>query len=286
MVKSFDNMVFKEILGFSQKSLNKFNSAFSIAEAFIMLTIVSVALAAAAPMITKQIKHNNLSNVQTNLLGREINQAETSINRNTTSINNINESIAELTADVEYILDNAVIQGLLSGNKNYDNDIAQLREQLDGKLNSLQDDVAGLSTDISDIKKLVPSGTIIFYDGTSCPSGWSVLTNKYPNAKNAFIRNLDGSGRSLGNWQQNAAPEISGSFDANVNDFVSYGRNEDKPKGSFYYTGEKGYGADGDFADFSGHVGFKASLSSSVYGRNNATEIRPDNIAFLACRKN
>lgn len=29
--------------------------AFSIAEAFIMLTIVSVALAAAAPMITKQI---------------------------------------------------------------------------------------------------------------------------------------------------------------------------------------------------------------------------------------
>ena len=50
--------------------------AFSIAEAFIMLTVVSVALAAAAPMITKQIKHNNLSNVQTNLLGREINQAE------------------------------------------------------------------------------------------------------------------------------------------------------------------------------------------------------------------
>ena len=50
--------------------------AFSIAEAFIMLTVVSVGLAAAAPMITKQINHNNLSSVSTNMLGRQINNIQ------------------------------------------------------------------------------------------------------------------------------------------------------------------------------------------------------------------
>ena len=263
--------------------------AFSIAEAFIMLTIVSVALAAAAPMITKQIKHNNLSSMQTNLLGREINQAETSINRNTTSINNINESIAELTADVDSLMDNAVIQGLLSGNKNYDNDIENLRQQIDNKID--EEDLTELSGQISAkadtskvnelenaIKNLVPSGTVIFYDGTSCPNGWSKLTNKYPNAKNAFIRNLDGSGRSLGNWQQNAAPDIQGSFDGNTDDGT------DLKTGAFSDAGIRARGSNG--APYGGIIKFAASAYSGVYGRNNATEIRPDNIALLACRKN
>lgn len=58
-------------------------NAFSIAEAFIMLTVVSVGLAAAAPMITKQIKHNNFSTVQANMLGRQINnvQSQASVDR-------------------------------------------------------------------------------------------------------------------------------------------------------------------------------------------------------------
>ena len=54
--------------------------AFSIAEAFIMLLVVSVAIGLSAPMMTKQIKHNNLSSVRANLFEREIERLQRQIN--------------------------------------------------------------------------------------------------------------------------------------------------------------------------------------------------------------
>ena len=119
----------------------------------------------------------------------------------------------------------------------------------------------------------------MYFDLAACPSGWTALSSKYPKAANAFIRNQSGSGRDIGNWQQNAAPEIEGTFDGNVND------NNGGKTGSFYKVDEvSGYGADGEYDG--GKIGFKASKSSAVYGRNGAKEVRPDNIVLLACRKN
>ena len=119
----------------------------------------------------------------------------------------------------------------------------------------------------------------MYFDLDSCPDGWDELINKYPNSANAFIRNKSGTARTLGSWQQNAAPEIEGRFDGNTNDDNLNGKT-----GAFYSINTGWYGADG--ANGGGIVGFNASKSSAVYGRENATEVRPDNIALLACRKN
>ena len=109
--------------------------------------------------------------------------------------------------------------------------------------------------------------------GQSNSSKTSVLR-----AIEVLLRNQSGSGRALGNWQQNAAPEIEGTFDGNANDDWLKGKS-----GAFYSIEIGSYGADGGAGG--GKVGFKASKSSSVYGRNSTTEVRPDNIVLLACRK-
>lgn len=85
----------------------------------------------------------------------------------------------------------------------------------------------------------------------------------------------------MGSLELNAAPEIEGGFGGNTNDGAHY-------YGSFYYIGAGAYGSDGDVGG--GYIGFKASNSSETYGRkdavgNPAIEVRPDNIALLACRK-
>ena len=46
--------------------------AFSVAEAFVMLLVVSVVIGVGAPMITKQIKYNNLSDAQFTRVMREL----------------------------------------------------------------------------------------------------------------------------------------------------------------------------------------------------------------------
>ena len=47
-------------------------NAFSVAEALIALLIASLILGMSAPMISKQIKHNNLFSVQTSMLNKKI----------------------------------------------------------------------------------------------------------------------------------------------------------------------------------------------------------------------
>ena len=123
-------------------------------------------------------------------------------------------------------------------------------------------------------KTLIPSGAVMYFDLASCPTGWTELTSKYPNAANAFIRNQSGSGRDIGNWQQNAAPNIKGTFGG-----INHGNN-----GPF--TMENGVGGVRTGGYMNNYTTFDASLASKVYGRNSATEVRPDNIVLLACRKN
>ena len=176
--------------------MKKVNKAFSIAEAFIMLTIVSVALAAAAPMITKQIKHNNLSNVQTNILGREINQAENKINVTNKNIQDIvgtgrtAEQYAQYIASLEARI--RALEGI---------DIENLQAQINEKISAndlankgylTQRDLTNMDNyltkdDASDyvtnqklneeLNKVSPKGSILLLNtaltgNNGCPSGW------------------------------------------------------------------------------------------------------------------
>ena len=195
--------------------------AFSVAEAFIVLLVGSIALGMSAPMLTKQIKAQNMTDTQFRVINREADELRDLVN--------------DLMEEIE-----------------------DLRNNNNGS---------------------TPSGAVMYFDLSSCPEGWTPLTNKYPKAANSFIRNQSGSDRTIGNWQQNAAPEISGTFDGNTNDDGLKTKT-----GPFYTVSTENKGGDG--ANGGGTVGFKASRSSEVYGRNNAAEVRPDNIVLLACRRN
>ena len=285
----------------------KVNFAFSIAEAFIMLTIVSVALAAAAPMITKQVKQNTLSNVQANILQREITRTTTSINENSLNIIDIigegrtSEEYAIYISDIERrtlaLNNDPNIQSVRNPNNSYSMVIANLQSQLNNKASSaqwankadnaivrtLQKDVDGISESVEvleqNIQNLVPAGAVMYFDLQSCPRGWSPLSNKYSNSANAFIRNQSGSGRTIGNYQTAAVPNIKGWFHS-IDLVAQYG-------GPFYDTGGGrgigGYGGAGEY--YYRQQGMDLSRVSSVY-QDNVKEFRPNNIVLLACRKN
>ena len=58
----------------SSKILKSTKKAFSIAEAMIALLIGSLILGVSAPMISKQMKHNNFSDVQVQIINKKIEQ--------------------------------------------------------------------------------------------------------------------------------------------------------------------------------------------------------------------
>ena len=196
--------------------------AFSVAEAMIALLIGSLILGYSAPMITGQIKHNNMSDVQAQVLNRKI------------------EELRSTQANI-------------------------------------------------------PSGAVMYFDLASCPVDWSPLSTIYPNAANAFIRNQSGSGRALGDWQQNAAPNIEGKVENFVGGsyFAQGGtQNWNKLKMSGAFRNEYVVGAQfhayyqGGYLDKM-NIYFDASENgTTAYGRDDSTEVRPDNIVLLACRKN
>ncbi len=159
----------------------------------------------------------------------------------------------------------------------------RLRDSINNT-NDIIDELLARIEELENNNESTPAGAIMYFDLSKCPDGWTELTKKYPKAANTFIRNKSGTSRALGHWQQNAAPEINGTFDGNTNDDGLKAKT-----GAFYTVSTQNRGGDG--AAGGGTVGFKASLSSAAYGRKDekgvvATEVRPDNVAFLACRKN
>ncbi len=170
-------------------------NAFSIAEVAIALLIGSVVLGMSAPMISKQLQHNTLNDIKSRILKGEIEKVESKANTNIVNIKthdgkilDIQKQLAELQAAL------AAIETI-----NYDDEISALESKLSSKadsssvtkisnsLTTLEGDVDDLSDDVTDLekdmKKLVPKGAIMFFNLTSCPDGWSAITNmggRYP----------------------------------------------------------------------------------------------------------
>ena len=281
------------------KGLNP-TRAFSVAEAMIALLIGTIVLGFSAPMITKQLKHNNFTSIQTQILNKKIDNVDDKSDANAGKISQIIGTktpsayatyIRGLETKINNLLNNQNIKNVMDGveSTDYDDDIDDLQAQIDTKVSTatLNSKISSLNTSLTnkitteinklkeDLKsKFVPSGAVMYFDLAACPSGWTALSSKYPKAANSFIRNQSGSGRSIGNWQQNAAPNIKGTFG---------GINHDN-NGPF--TMKNGVGGVRTGGYMNNHTTFDASLASKVYGRNSATEVRPDNIVLLACIKN
>ncbi len=215
---------------FSLKSKSNYKNnkkAFSVAEATIALLIGSVALGMAAPMITKQVKQNNFTDTQFQVLRKEI---------------------------------------------------ERLRENQNN----------------------IPSGAVMFFDLASCPDTWSPLTETYPNAAGSFLRNLGETveqgkiARSRGSFQKNAAPDID--LALRIDAYDDYAKPYYKKWLINEYGREDGYwGVLTYGTDYNDEV---MAVMSSAKKENragdlikpdtydtNVKEIRPDNIALLACRK-
>ena len=169
--------------------------AFSVAEAMIALLIGSLILGFSAPMITKQLKHNNFTSIQTQILNKKIENVDDKSDANAEKISQIigtrtpidyANHISELEADI------ARIESTLNEkSKDYDDDIKNLQTQLAGKVDSsdLENSVASkVSTEVEKMKKeleneikkkTIPSGTIAFFDLPACPDGWAALSSTY-----------------------------------------------------------------------------------------------------------
>ena len=190
----------------------KYKKAFSVAEAMIALLIGTIVLGFSAPMISKQMKHNNFNAIQYEMLSKKI-------------------------------------------------------EKLNNEINTLKN---------QNIK--LESGMVVAFNDTTCPTGWTKLTELFTDSEGVFIRNIGGQALSKGEIQEDAAPNITGTFGSlrTGGYFTSSGVFSAKESKNSYNGLDQ---VDGTIVEFN------AKNASSSYGRDNTIEIRPKNIAFLYCVK-
>lgn len=120
-------------------------------------------------------------------------------------------------------------------------------------------------------KTLIPSGAIMFFDRADCPDGWTAL-----NSEGAFIRDVGGEADARGVVQESGVPNLKG--------WNGVG-DDGKGDGVLFKLNAKIIGGDSGDGSNDLAVDFDASRYSSVY-KDGLNEVRPKNIAYLACKKN
>jgi len=287
------------------KGLNP-TRAFSVAEAMIALLIGTIVLGFSAPMITKQLKHNNFTSIQTQIMNKKIENVQDISDANAGKISQIIGTktpsdyatyIRGLETNINNLLNNQNIKNVMSGveSTDYDDDIATLQKQIDAKVSTatLNNKISSLNTSLTtsltnkitteinklkeDLKsKFVPSGAVMFFDLDACPSGWTAL-----NSGGAFIRDVGGESAQRGVSQEAGVPNITGWYDS-----INGG---EKAGGAMLVTTGSDPLNNHHISSSYGHIShwmkFDASRSSTVY-KDGLNEVRPKNIAYLACRKN
>ena len=175
--------------------------AFSVAEAMIALLIGTIILGFSAPMITKQLKHNDFTSIQTQILNKKIENVDDKSDANANKISGILDGknvadyvdyIKRLENDINTIKNNSNIQNIISGTnqqKNYDSDISSINKNLSDlttSIDNIDNDLTTLETDVKDVedkvKKLIPSGAILIFNSNSygsvgCPTGWTNISS-------------------------------------------------------------------------------------------------------------
>ena len=206
-----------------------YKKGFSIAEALVALLIGSLILGMSAPLITKQLKHNNFSDVQVQVLSRKLEQIN-----NQLSIKN--------------------------------NEIEELRQQLN-------------NIDTSS----VPKNAVVFFNGACPEEGWEEAPAIWANHF-LMIKNSSDTSRDLASVELDSIPNITGTANIGQNSNNNM-RDTVGDENAFYTGGVAKY--DGIISSDSNNqlIHFDASRSAKVYGRLEHGDLRPKNVALIACIK-
>lgn len=115
----------------------------------------------------------------------------------------------------------------------------------------------------------IPTGAIMAFDLTTCPTGWT----EYTAARGRFLRGID-------NGAGNDPSGTRAPGNVQTDDFKSHSHT---PNG-YFVSGQSG--ADGDLDGSTTVTGYDKSTMTGSLSSTGGTETRPKNVAVLYCRKN
>ena len=149
--------------------------------------------------------------------------------------------------------------------------------------------------ELKKVKSDIPSGAVMYFDLDDCPAGWTILTKFYPQAAGSFLRNLGENviageePRKKGSFQAGALPDINLALrlDYPIDCPIKLDEYGQEDKNGTLYVGNTGlaneYVCDVSAISLENRPG--DLIKSDIYNKD-VNEVRPNNIAFLACRKN
>lgn len=130
---------------------------------------------------------------------------------------------------------------------------------------------------------MVPRGAVMFFNLESCPDKWSEVPSSWANSF-LMIKNTDDSSRELASFEADSIPNITGI--ANVGHHTDNKTPETGTDGNAFYFGGGNKYKGPDAVDGNNQLlYFDASRVAEVYGRLNHGDLRPKNVALIACQK-
>ena len=249
----------------------------------IALTVMSVIAASVAPIVSKQVKINEMGDIQAQIINRKVEDVKSTATTNANDISQLNDVVKNLQKQIETINSDLV-------------------KQLNLKANS--ETVTNLSESVTElekeIEKLTPSGAVVFF-ANNCPSNgkWTDVSNLYAGKYFRVLAEGENVGSSLKSALPNLKGVISGSVNLGVFDNVRtgkhlfYGYNQNSnylttnmplpavrvdANGKAYYATTTGGGI--HYNDLE----FDASRYNSIY--QDVNEVRPETIILRACKAN
>lgn len=194
---------------------------------------------------------------------------------------------------------NAIVGGGIAPNRA---DNTQLNQSIDARLNPIKALIEAAKAELNariDALEATPPGLIGFFATTTPPSSYWLICDGRAVSRTVYANlfakvgttygagngsttfNLPdlrdrvawGATSDIGTKIAAGLPNITGTFDGNVNDGTA------RKTGAFYTKDYLSYGADGDSGG--GTVGFDASLSNAIYGRS--TTVQPPAMKLLPC---
>lgn len=287
--------------------------AFSLAEMMIVMLIVSIALVAMTPIMTKQLKSTKGAGITMADIDKEIDDKL----KNYYTKGEIDNMFRNYytKAEVNNLLGNyytkseinnsfdAVNKNINDINKNI-NDINKNIKDINDILNNLPKapDLSSYATKDQvnyAILASLPVGTIVAYDTNSAvPAGWHVCDGsaingiQTPDLRGRFIRGLDSS-RALNSFQDSANKEHYHGLYSTNGEAGEWGRDRPIGLGSYLSSGvstDKNFGATNGYWTFYFRSGRYSQLMSKGFNADGNTttddvDAHPKNVAMYYIMK-